>query len=144
MAIARVLAAALLAGVVPALVLAGCLGGPPRESTPGELAMSATWSDAEHMRVSVRNVGGSPMPLSGMDMMRLTGPNGTVPIHWSGQAPTLAPGESRVFELHAMHMPNGTMAMTLDHARMGGHMRMPAGDYVLRMGHATAVATMGG
>lgn len=128
-----------LAGVA----LSGCVTGRTRDdATPGELQMSATWADAQHMTVNLRNVGGSPMPLSGTSNMQLSGPNGTLPIHWNGMAPTLAPGESRSFELHAMHMDNGTMGMTMDHAMAGAHMPMPAGDYMLRMGGKTAVATL--
>lgn len=125
------------------IVLAGCIGGPSREAAPGKLELSATWRDAQHLDVSVKNVGGSPMSLGGTSMMQLTGPNGTMPIHSNGMGPTLAPGESRGFDLHAMHMSDGTMGMTMDHAMAGDHMPMPMGDYMLRMGDATAMATLG-
>lgn len=136
---------ALLAAGAAALALAGCAGTPQRAVTPGELALTATWRDAQHMDVTVKNVGGSSMPLSGMDAMQLTAPNGTrMPIHWSGAAPTLAPGESRAFDLHAMRMADGTMGMAMDHTMAGDHVPMPMGDYVLHMGNATAAAMLGG
>lgn len=118
------------------------MGDSTREPTPGEAQLSAKWQNSQHMMVTVKNVGGSPMPLSGMNSMELVGPNGTMPLHWSGMAPTLAPGESRTFELHAMHMDDGTMGMTMDHAMAGSHMPMPPGDYMLKMSGKTTMATL--
>lgn len=132
----------LILAAAASVLLAGCVGAPDLAASPGELQLSATWQDGEHMMVDVRNVGGTPVSLAGMGSMHLTGPNGTMPLHWSGMAPTLAPGESRMFELHAMHMEDGTMGMTMDHAMAGTHMPMPPGDYMLRMRDATATATL--
>lgn len=141
-------AASVWAGAVflaAGLVLGGCIGGGGRERTPGELRVTAAWRGAEHLDVSVKNVGGSPMPLGGSDGMRLTAPNGTaLPIHWSGMAPTLSPGETRTFELHAMQMPDGTRGLAMDHAMAGNHMSMPEGEYTFRMGSAAARATVTG
>jgi hypothetical protein len=131
-----------IASISLAVFGAGCIAGPYREATPGELALSASWQDSTHLDVGVKNVGGSPMPLGGTDGMRLTGPDGTMPLHWNGMAPTLAPGESRQFDLHAMHMVDGTMGMTMDHAMAGEHMPMPSGDYLLSIGGATSLATL--
>ena len=125
-----------------AVALSGCVESRTRDASPGELQLSATWQDAQHMMVNVKNVGGSPMPLSGMTNMQMTGPNGTMPLHWNGMAPTLAPGESRSFELHTMHMDDGTMGMTMDHAMAGTHMPMPPGDYLLRMSGKTTMVTL--
>lgn len=142
MARARASIVLLLTGVTfAAVLLSGCVGG--EEASPGELQLAASWQDAQHMSVNVKNVGGSPMPLSGMGMMEVTGPDGAMPLHWNGMAPTLAAGESRSFELHAMHMQDGTMGMTMDHAMAGDHMPMPTGDYMLRMGDATTMARLG-
>lgn len=133
----------MLSGLLAAgIALSGCVGSPEREAAPGELQLRAAWQDAQHLTVNVKNVGGSPMALAGMSSMQLTGPNGTMPLHWNGMAPTLGPGESRTFELHAMHMADGTMGMTMDHAMAGSHMPMPPGDYVLRMSGKTATASL--
>lgn len=126
-----------------AVALSGCVGAPERTPSPGELQLSASWRDAQHMQVDVTNVGGMPMGLSGMENLQVTGPEGRMSVHWNGMAPTLAPGESRSFELHAMHMDDGTMGMTMDHAMAGAHMPMPAGDYLVHMGGKTALATLG-
>lgn len=133
---------ALLGAVLASgFLLSGCLGY-ASDPSPGELRLSATWLDSQHMRVTATNVGESSLPLSGMNNMQLTGPNGTMPLHWNGMAPTLAPGESRVFELHAMHMEDGTMGMTMDHTMAGSHMPMPLGAYTLRLSGESAVATL--
>lgn len=134
----------LVAGLGLLTVLGGCITRPDPDPTPGRLLLRASWQDAQHLNVNVRNVGGSPVPLGGMDSMALTGPDGATPLHWSGMAPTLAPGEGRSFDLHAMHMADGTMGMTMDHAMAGDHMPMPMGEYTLRVGGATAHAMLGG
>lgn len=138
---------ALLVGllVLGGIALSGCIQSTttPSNASPGTLRATAAWTDAEHLTIDVRNVGGSNYPMAGEGMMNLTGPNGTMPIHWNGAAPTLAPGQSVQFELHAMMMPDGTMGMTMDHAH-GEHMPMPMGDYMLRIGDATAHAMLGG
>lgn len=134
----------LAAGVIALGLLSGCVTAEYREPKPGALALTAAWRDAEHLDVTVRNVGGSPVALSGMEMMQLTGPDGTMELVWNGMAPTLAPGESRAFDLHAMRMADGTMGMTMDHAMAGDHMPMPKGDYMFRMGDARVPVTLGG
>lgn len=138
----RVRSTILLLASVAGIALSGCVSGTDRAAAPGELQLRADWQDAQHMTVNVKNVGGSPMSLAGTGNMQVTGPNGTMPLHWNGMAPTLAPGEGRSFDLHAMHMDDGTMGMTMDHAMAGTHMPMPPGDYMLRMGGQTAVARL--
>lgn len=117
--------------------------GPTRESSaPANLVATASWDDAYHLNVTLRNAGGRDAILSDMTMS-LSGPNGPMPIHWSGAAPMLRPGGVVQLDLHAMHMDDGTMGLAMDHAH-GTHMPMPMGDYVLRVGEATASATLGG
>lgn len=130
------LGAGLLAGAV---ALGGCLSN---EEEAGRLDVQASWRGAQHLDVNVENVGGSPVSMSGMDAMRLDGPNGAMVIHWSGMAPTLAPGESRAFDLHAMHMEDGTIGVAMDHMMAQRHMTMPPGDYTLTLAGATATAPL--
>lgn len=143
MARARATVVLALAGIA-SVALSGCVGGADRPASPGELRLAVSWEDAQHLNVNVKNVGGSPLSLSGMDNMQVTGPEGTMPLHWNGMAPTLMPGEARIFDLHSMHMADGTMGMTMDHAMAGSHMAMPPGDYMLRIGEKTAMATLEG
>lgn len=134
----------LLAALIgTALAVGGCVaGGPRREATPGEIQLTASWLDAEHLAVHAKNIGGSPVSLAGADVMRLTGPNGALPFHWNGMGPTLAQGEERSFEIHAMHMADGTVGMTMDHAMTGHHMAMPMGDYTLYVAGTSVTATL--
>lgn len=115
-----------------------------RQATPGELRMSAAWTeDGQHMNVQLRNVGGTSLALGNMNMS-MTGPDGTpLSVHWNGMAPQLDPGKSMSFELHSMRMQDGTMGMTMDHAMAGDHMQMEPGDYTIRMGTASAHAVLG-
>lgn len=135
-------AACLLVG---GILLSGCTTTDGRPAMPGVLTMSAAWTDdGQHMNVVLRNVGGTSMSLSGMNMTMM-GPDGAIlPIHWNGMAPMLDPGKSVSFELHSMIMADGTMGMTMDHAMAGDHMRMDPGDYMVRMGSANTHAMLGG
>ena len=131
--------------IVGAILLSGCTTMDDyRTASPAKLDASARWMDGQHVDVTLRNVGGTSLNPSGTNMT-LVAPNGTtMPVHWNQMAPTIDPGKSVNFELHAMMMDDGTMGLTMDHAMAGTHMPMPSGDYMLRVGTTTTMVAQEG